>query len=343
MFIYTGTHTLSNNKVISLALSFENPKEYITELIGTMILVAIGCLFGFRLYSYSMMAAAGFALTFIGLIYCIGKYSNCHFNPLISLSMFISGKMKASDTLFYVLAQIIGGIVGALIAFFTLVIAYDSWDMLINADYYGGYFYDIEGHIEVVGAMIVEFFLAFILSFITMKATDSKKIDMKSGAIIATAMFGLIWIGYNLVGTAVNPAKSIGTAFAMMFSNLEGHFEPLIQLWLFIIFPALGAAVGTFIYMVTESDEFDLNKYLSAIKKKKEEKAADEEYAEESEENAEEPAAEEEPAEAVVEDTEEEIPEIESVEEDALPEVESAEETVVESEEPVADSETKTE
>ena len=188
---------------------------------------------------------------------------------------------------------------------------------------------------------ILEFFLAFFLSYIAMKATDSKKIDIKSGAIIATAMFALIWIFGTITFTAINPAKSIGAAIAMLFSDLDNHTEPLIQLWLFIIIPALGAVVGTFVYMVTQSDEFDLNKYLSAVKKKKEEKT-DEEYEEESEEvseeNAEEPAAEEE----VVEDAEE-IPEIESVEDDALPEVESEEETVVESEEPAADSETKTE
>ena len=327
-----------------MALSFENPKEYITELIGTAILVFIGCLFATGTRGTSMVAAGGFALTFIGLIYCIGKYSNCHFNPLISLSMFINGKMKANDTLFYVLAQIIGGIIGAVLCFLTFAIGYDTWDILFYADYYGGYFVNYGyGGLEVMGAVIVEFFLAFVLAFVAMKATDSKKIDMKSGAVIAVAMFGLIWIGSGLAYSAVNPAKSIGAAIAMLFSGLDNHTEPLIQLWLFIIFPALGAAVGTFVYMVTESDEFDLNKYLSAIKKKKEEKAADEEYAEESEENAEEPAAEEEPAEEVVEDTEEEIPEIESVEEDALPEVESAEDPVVESEEPVADSETKTE
>lgn len=328
-----------------MALSFENPKEYITELIGTLILVLIGCLAAgstVNAWGFSGMATgAAFALTFVGLIYCVGKYSNCHFNPLISLSMFISGKMKANDTLFYVLAQLIGGIIGAIIAFFTLSIGYDTWDVFIFPSTYGGYF----ARIEFVGAIIVEFFLAFILAFIAMKATESKKIDIKSGAIIAVAMFGLMWMFSDLTFSAINPAKSLGAAIAMLFSGIENHVEPLVQIWFFIIFPALGAIVGTFIYMVTESDEFDLNKYLSAIKKKKEEKAADEEYAEESEENAEEPAAEEEPAEEVVEDTEEEIPEIESVEEDALPEVESAEEaaeeTVVESEEPVA--ETKTE
>jgi len=327
-----------------MAISFENPKEYITELIGTLILVLIGCLAGSAVnaWGFSAMATgAAFALTYIGLIYCVGKFSNCHFNPLITLSMFISGKMKAGDTLFYMLAQLIGGILGAIIAFFTLKFGYDTWDIFLFPSTYGGYF----ARIGVVGAIIVEFFLAFILSFVAMRATTSKKIDIKSGAIIAVAMFGLIWIFGEYTFSAINPAKSLGAAIAMLFSGIQNHVEPLVQIWFFILIPALGAVVGTFLYMVTESDEFDLNKYLSAIKKKKEEKA-DEEYAEESEEvseeNAEEPVAEEE----VVEDTEE-IPEIESVEEDALPEVESeeeaAEETVVESEEPAADSETKTE
>ena len=335
-----------------MAISFENPKEYITELIGTLILVLIGCITGAIVIGHywggaGFTVAGAFALTFIGLIYCLGKYSDCHFNPLISLSMFINGKMKAGDLLFYVLAQIIGGIIGALIAFFTLAITYDTWDILSYASYYGRYYVNsgIGDGVEVMGAVILEFFLAFILSFVAMKATDSKKIDMKSGAIIAAAMFGLIWVLGGFTFSAINPAKSIGAAIAMLFSGLDNHTEPLIQLWLFIIIPALGAVVGTFVYMITQSDEFDLNKYLSAIKKKKEEKA-EEEYAEESEEvseeNAEEPAAEEEPVEEIVEETEE-IPEIESVEDDALPEVESEEETVAESEEPVAESKPKTE
>ena len=327
-----------------MAISFENPKEYITELIGTLILVLIGCLAGAAVNAWgfsSMATGAAFALTYVGLIYCVGKFSNCHFNPLITLSMFISGKMKAGDTLFYVLAQLIGGIIGAIIAFFTLYFAYDTWDIFLFASTYGGYF----ARVELIGAIIVEFFLAFILAFVAMKATTSKKIDIKSGAIIAVAIFGLMWTFSGMTFSAINPAKSLGAAIAMLFSGIDNHIEPLVQIWFFILVPALGAVVGTFLYMVTESDEFDLNKYLSAVKKKKEEKA-DEEYAEESEEvseeNAEEPVAEEE----VVEDTEE-IPEIESVEEDALPEVESeeeaAEETVVESEEPAVDSVTKTE
>ena len=329
-----------------MALSFENPKEYITEIIGTMILVAIGCIAGSvtvngNWWGYgagTMSVGAAFALAFIGLIYCIGKYSNCHFNPLISLSMFISGKMKAVETLWYVLAQLIGGIIGAVLAFLVLGIAYDTWNIFLFPSTYGGYF----GGAELVGAIIIEFLLAFFLSYVTMKATDSGKIGMKSGAVIAVAIFGLIWIFGGMTYSAMNPAKSVGAAIAMLFSGIENHYEPIIQLWLFIIFPALGAVVGTFIYMIMESGEFDLNKYISAVKKNKSEDADDAEYSEEAvEETAEEPAAEE------TVDEPEEIPEIESEEEDALPEVESVDEESVpeiESEEKIAeDSETKTE
>ena len=306
-----------------MAISFANPKEYITELVGTAILVFIGCMFG-TVIGTGLGVAIGFALTFVGLIYCLGKFSDCHFNPLITLSMFINGKMKADDTLWYVLAQIIGGIVGAVLCFLFLAISADTWDLLFYADYYGGYYVMYgQGGVEVMGAIIIEFLLAFLLSYVAMKATESKKIDMRSGAVIAAAIFGLVYIGSWFTNTAVNPAKSIGAAIAMLFSGIKDSAEPFLQLWVFIIFPVLGAIVGTFIYMIMESGEFDLNKYLSSVKKNKAEDA-EEEYSEEtaeepSEDVAEEPVAEapvEEPAaeEPVAEAPVEEIPEIESVE-----------------------------
>ena len=316
-----------------MALTFENPKEYIAELIGTAILVTIGCMVA---AAGMLPAAIAFTLAYIGLIYCIGKYCGCHFNPVITLSMFVTGKMKANDTLWYVLAQIIGGIIGGII---TIIIAAQVWhtgNVWVYVSMYG----NDNGHIEWFGAIIVEFMLAFILAYVAMKATDSKKIDMKSGAIVAVALFGVVYIAAAMTDSAANPAKSIGTAFAMMFSGIDGKFDPLIQLWLFIIFPALGALVGAFVYLMMESGEFDLSKYLASKKKDKSEVVEADEL--EDAEYSEEEAATEEPVEEepIVDEPAEEIPEIESVEEEPLPEVESeeeAEEIVVE------ESETKTE
>ena len=136
---------------------------------------------------------------------------------------------------------------------------------------------------------------------------------MKSGSIIAIALFAMIWLFGGLTYSAINPAKSIGTAIAMLFSSINDHTEPIIQLWLFIIIPVLGAVAGTFVYMVTQSDEFDLNKYLSSIKKKKSEEGADEEFTEESEELSSEESSEE-----TADEISEDIPEIESEEEEIV-------------------------
>lgn len=320
-----------------MALTFENPKEYIAELVGTAILVTIGCMIA---AAGMLPAAIAFTLAYIGLIYCIGKHCDCHFNPVITLSMFVTGKMKANDTLWYVLAQIIGGIIGGLV---TLIIAAQVWhtgDVIIYASYFGDAFDNYSRNIDTFGAIIVEFMLAFILAYVAMKATNSKKIDMKSGAIVAVALFGVVYIAGAMTDSAANPAKSIGTAFAMMFSGIDGKFDPLIELWVFIIFPALGAIVGSFVYLMMESGEFDLNKYLASKKKDKSEgvetdESEDAEYSEE-EAAAEEPVEEE----PIVDEPAEEIPEIESVEEEPLPEVESEEET---EEIVVEESETKTE
>ena len=332
-----------------MAIQFQNPKEYIGELIGTMLLIGFGCFIGgctvFNNVRWdvlgnavvspgmSMITAIVFALVFVALVYCIGGICNCHFNPLISLSMMITGKMDAKDTLWYVLAQIIGGILGALFAFYMLTQYMYTDDVLVYPSVFGKSSFD--GNLEAidwVGAIVVEFVFAFVLCFVAMKATESKKIDMKAGAIIAVAMFGLIYVGSGLTATAVNPAKSIGAAIAMMFSGIKGSFDPLIQLWMFIIVPLLGAIVGTIIYMITNNDEFDVNEYINKVKEKqaakkaaKEEakaaaeaeaaEAAEAEEVSEEEVAADEPA-EEEPAEEAEDPSDDSIPEIESIEEE---------------------------
>ena len=263
-----------------MAIEFKNPKEYLGELIGTMLLIGFGCFAGGSLGGgvSSLYTATAFALGFVCLVYCLGGICNCHFNPLISLSMFVNGKMDASDTLFHVLAQLIGGIIGAIFAFFMLTQELYTDSVLIYPSLFGRNITIAEyvsfDRIDWIGAFIAEFAFALILCFVAMKATESKKIDMKSGAIIAVAMFGLIYFGAGLTNTAVNPAKSIGTAIAMLFSGIKDFYLPIVQIWLFIFAPLLGAAVACFLYMAFESKTFDVNKFVDDMKEKQAERAA---------------------------------------------------------------------
>ena len=296
-----------------MALSFNNPKEYIAELFGTVVLIAMGCLFA-TLVGGSFSTAVGVAVAYVGLVYCIGNLCNCHFNPLITLSMLVNKKMDASDSLWYILAQIIGGILGAIFAFYMVTQrAYTDMFRLFPS------LFGVDYGIDWVGAIIAEFFFAFVLSYVALKASETKKIDVRSGAIIAVAMFGLIYVGYNMTATMVNPAKSIGTAIAMLFSGVDKNTDALIQLWLFVIVPVLGALFASLLFLIVNGGDFDVKKFVESVKKtKKKEAAEDEEVAEEDvpeEETSEETVPEEqEEAEPAEEAPADDIPEIESIE-----------------------------
>jgi len=294
-----------------LAIKFENPKEYIAELIGTMVLVATGTIIG-SVWGAGMTTAFGFAITFVVLIYIAGKVCNCHFNPIITLSMFISKRISATDTLWYVLAQIIGGLVGGLFALFMMTQEFGNANVVLYGPSFGG---DYVRTFEVCGAFILEFLFALVLVSVVLRATQSSKIDLKSGAIVSFAMFALIWFGSAMTRTALNPAESIADAFAMMFSGIgDARFQPIKQLWLFILAPVLGAAVGSILYLFLESGDVDIAKYAAAIKKAKpvkkekpaEEAPAEEAPAEEAEEEASEEVSEEEASEGSAEEVSEE-------------------------------------
>ena len=94
-------------------------KKCIAEFIGTFTLVLIGCgtamLVGCDAASGSgyILTAFAFGLVIVGMAYCVGNVSGCHINPAVSLAVLISGRMKATDFVFYVISQILGAISGA--------------------------------------------------------------------------------------------------------------------------------------------------------------------------------------------------------------------------------------
>ena len=289
-----------------MAVNFANPKAYIAELIGTAILVFVGCVAG--MMGGALLTAFSVAIVFIGIIYCAEKVCDCHLNPLITLSMFITGKMDKEDMPWYILAQILGGIIGALFALLILSNEFHTSAFFVSPSMYGRDY----GCMDWFGAFLMEFLFATALCYIAMKATVNRKIDLKSGAIIAMAMFALIYFGCGMNNSIMNPAKSIGAAIATLLSSADSKFDPFLQLWLFIIAPLLGMLLGSFLYLITSNSDFDLNEFIQSKKKAKpvaeaavEEEAAEETPAEEpaeTEEVAEEESVEEEPAETPVEE-----------------------------------------
>ena len=93
--------------------------RYVSEMIGTMVLVLMGC--GSAVFAGDMPGAVttgvgtlgvaiAFGLSVVAMAYAIGGISGCHINPAITLGMYCSGGMGGKDALLYIIFQIIGGI-----------------------------------------------------------------------------------------------------------------------------------------------------------------------------------------------------------------------------------------
>ena len=102
-------------------------KKYLAEMIGTMVLVLMGCGVAVSLNCSSDCAdtanagtvlgtALAFGLSVVAMAYTIGGISGCHINPAITLGMLLSRRISAKDAGMYMLFQVIGAIIGAVVA-----------------------------------------------------------------------------------------------------------------------------------------------------------------------------------------------------------------------------------
>lgn len=217
----------------------EKTRKYIAELIGTMILVFMGCgsavFLGTDPAGGHLAVALAFGLSIVATAYVIGGISGCHINPAVSLAMLISKKLSAADFVGYVIAQVIGAIVGA--ALLKLLLGFGLTDLTGGLGSNG-----VANAGGVGGALIVEIILTFIFVFTILGVTSDDSKSSVAGIVIGLTLAFVHIVGIPLTGTSVNPARSIGPA-------LFAGGEALANVWVFIVGPLVGAAVATLLFM----------------------------------------------------------------------------------------------
>ena len=218
-------------------------KKCIAEFIGTFTLVLIGCgtamLVGCDAASGSgyILTAFAFGLVIVGMAYCVGNVSGCHINPAVSLAVLISGRMKVTDFVFYVVSQVLGAISGAacLKIIFSLGQVKDMTGGLGSNGLAG-----VSGN--AVAGLLVEILLTFVFVLVILGVTDSAYNHGSFGGVVIGFSLVLVHIlGIGLTGTSVNPARSIGPA-------LFAGGDALASLWVFIVGPFVGAVLAALIY-----------------------------------------------------------------------------------------------
>ena len=224
-------------------------KKYLAEMIGTMVLVLMGCGVAVSLNCSSDCAAVAnagtvigtalaFGLAVVAMAYTIGGISGCHINPAITLGVFLSGRMSGKDAGMYILFQCIGAFIGsALLCLLTANVE----------DLAGTGANDLQNGVSVMGGLIAEIIFTCVFVLVVLGATSKT-----NGA---TNNFAGLAIGLSLVlihlacirytGTSVNPARSLAPAF------FQGG-TALANLWIFIVGPFVGGALAAGIWKVIE-------------------------------------------------------------------------------------------
>lgn len=213
-------------------------KKYLAEAIGTCVLVLIGCgtaaLIGCDVTGGYLATAFAFGLSIVAMAYSIGNVSGCHVNPAVSLAMFMSGKLSKKDFGGYVVAQVLGAIVGA--ALIAVIIGRNS-GLGCNGLYEG----------NIAKSLVVEVALTFIFVLAILGVTSKVENSSVAGLVIGLTLTLVHILGIGLTGTSVNPARSLGPAL------LVGG-ESLAVVWVFIIAPLAGAALAAVCYKALASD-----------------------------------------------------------------------------------------
>ena len=225
-------------------------KKYIAEMVGTMVLVLMGC--GSAVFAGSAAGAVSagvgtlgvafaFGLSVVAMAYTIGGISGCHINPAITLGVFMSGRMGGKDAALYMIFQVIGAILGSAILFALVSTGGHDGPTATGSTGFG------DG--EMLQAFIAEMVFTFIFVLVVLGTTDSKKgAGNFAGLAIGLSLVLVHIVCIPITGTSVNPARSIGPAL------FEGG-AALSQLWLFIVAPFVGAVLSAIVWKVIGNDK----------------------------------------------------------------------------------------
>ncbi len=218
-------------------------KKYLAEMIGTMVLVLMGC--GSAVFAGSVAGTVGagvgtlgvalaFGLAVVSMAYTIGGISGCHINPAITLGAYLCGRMSGKDAGMYMLFQVIGAVIGSAILFALVSSGAHDGPTATGSNSFK----------EGMGlqAFIAEAVFTFIFVLVVLGTTDANKgAGNFAGLAIGLALVLIHIVCIPITGTSVNPARSIGPAL------FEGGVA-LKQLWLFIVAPFTGAVLSAAVW-----------------------------------------------------------------------------------------------
>ncbi len=204
-------------------------KKFIVEFIGTFFFVLT------IVVSVNNGTAQGFAPLAIGtalmvVVYAGGHISGGHYNPAVTLAVFLRGKCPGSQVLPYMVSQVLGGVLAAFIGLYLLGTV-PSASIPTNP-----------GTLDVLPALLAEFLGTFLLCFVVLQTATTKSTEGNSYYGLAIG-FTVMCMAYSLgavSGGAFNPAVAAGVTTAQMAAWSD--------IWIFLLGSLAAGAVSASVF-----------------------------------------------------------------------------------------------
>jgi aquaporin Z len=232
---------MSDTKIVDTTPSHIN--RYVCEFFGTLCLVLIGCgavtvgTFGGAFPLGILPIALAFGLTVTAMAYAVGHVSGAHLNPAVTIALWTAGRIRTEDLAGYIIAQIVGGIVGAGLLMVILKGRLQGYDVAAGGLGQNGYGAGYLGGYSVGAAVLTEFIATLIFTLVILGATSGKGATPFPGLVIGLSLTVLHITFINVTGVSVNPARSLGPAVFV-------GGNALTQVWLFLVVPTVAGAVS---------------------------------------------------------------------------------------------------
>ena len=181
--------------------------------------------------------ALAFGLTVLTMAFAIGHISGCHLNPAVSIGLYAAGRMPKGDLAGYIIAQVLGGTVGAGILY---VIATGNGSD-IGSFAANGYGELSPGGYSLTAGLVTEVVMTFFFLLIILGSTDERAPKGLAPIAIGLGLTLIHLISIPVTNTSVNPARSTSQALFV-----QG--EHLLQLWMFWVAPIVGALLASVVY-----------------------------------------------------------------------------------------------
>ena len=221
-------------------------RNYLTEFIGTFFLVLT---VGLTVLQDVALAPLAIGASLMIMVYMGGHVSGGHYNPAVSLAVFLRGKMKSGGELgAYMLSQFLGAVAAAL----TVRIILGRTVAPAPGD-----------GVSMTSALLVEFLFTFALALVVLNSAASARTQGNSyyGLAIGFTVVVGAFAGGAISGGAFNPAVGLGPAVVhgLVGGASVGHA------WLYIVGPALGGAAAAAVFGLQERPEVLLHAEPSRV------------------------------------------------------------------------------